>query len=77
MFGDPLSTSECAVLVDQVGKCKLPFQCAQYVFANYWFLSFNLFCSGRPSMHPLVDLSSVPAAPAAKQRKGLSNYVVD
>lgn len=40
MFNDPLELEECKVLVDKLGKCMFPFQCAH----------------GRPSMIPLVDL---------------------
>lgn len=40
MFNDPLELEECKVLVEKLGKCMFPFQCAH----------------GRPSMIPLVDL---------------------
>lgn len=40
MFNDPLELDECRVLVDKLGGCMFPFQCAH----------------GRPSMIPLVDL---------------------
>lgn len=41
MFNDPLELEECKVLVEKLGRCMFPFQCAH----------------GRPSMIPLVDLS--------------------
>ncbi|TLD33058.1 hypothetical protein PspLS_00952 [Pyricularia sp. CBS 133598] len=40
MFGDPLSVEDCRALLDRLGKCAFPFQCAH----------------GRPSMVPLLEL---------------------
>lgn len=40
MFNDPLELEECKALVEKLGRCMFPFQCAH----------------GRPSMIPLVDL---------------------
>ena len=42
MFNDELSTEQCESLVQRLGACAFPFQCAH----------------GRPSMIPLVDLSA-------------------
>ena len=40
MFNDPLSVSECQVLITRLAQCVFPFQCAH----------------GRPSMIPILDL---------------------
>ncbi|EHA50358.1 DNA mismatch repair protein [Pyricularia oryzae 70-15] len=40
MFGDSLSVEDCRALLDRLGKCAFPFQCAH----------------GRPSMVPLLEL---------------------
>ncbi|KAI6358705.1 hypothetical protein MCOR25_007274 [Pyricularia grisea] len=42
MFGDTLSVEDCRALLDRLGKCVFPFQCAH----------------GRPSMVPLLELGS-------------------
>lgn len=41
MFNDPLTVDQCSDLVQRLGVCAFPFQCAH----------------GRPSMVPLVHLS--------------------
>jgi len=46
MFNDPLTTEECRQLVQRLGACAFPFQCAH----------------GRPSMVPLVDLGDYVGA---------------
>lgn len=50
MFGDVLSLSKCRSLLTQLKDCNLPFQCAH----------------GRPSIHPLIDLDSLPEDPFAQ-----------
>lgn len=42
-FGDAISRKDCQVLLNDLSKCKLPFQCAH----------------GRPTLTPLLSLSKV------------------
>lgn len=42
MFGDPLSTADCSLLIKKLSQCHIPFQCAH----------------GRPSAIPLLELST-------------------
>ena len=54
MFNDELTREECQTLVQRLGKCAFPFQCAH----------------GRPSMVPLVDLGVGASSDIGKQALG-------
>ena len=53
-FGDELSEKRCADLVAELGECGNPFACAH----------------GRPTIHPLVDLSEVDDRFGGRRRDG-------
>lgn len=61
MFNDPLELEECKVLVEKLGRCMFPFQCAH----------------GRPSMIPLVDLSVSGGEVGGLQGEGGGGFVQD
>lgn len=54
MFNDELTKEECKTLIQRLGKCAFPFQCAH----------------GRPSMVPLVDLGAGASLGVGKQAFG-------
>lgn len=41
-FGDRLSIDECQILIQDLKKCKLPFQCAH----------------GRPTLIPIINITN-------------------
>lgn len=59
MFNDELSIEQCEALIEQLGRCTLPFQCAH----------------GRPSMVVLVDMADLPGHnPLASRLRETSAY---